>query len=131
VPGWSLLPTSDSPDVSGDYPGEMRFLAHSLDCEQLGFTYRRMLAGTGGKGSYGHHHHTQEEIYYVLSGPLLFKLGDAIVEAGPLTAIRIAPEVVRSVWNEGPEDAELIMCSTRTDDLRAETELVQDFWPAE
>ena len=45
-----------------------------------------MPAQTGGKGSYGHRHKTQEEIYFVASGMLQFKLGDDVLdlEAGTL-----------------------------------------------
>jgi mannose-6-phosphate isomerase-like protein (cupin superfamily) len=128
VPGWSVVHASEAPDVSGDYPGEMRFLTQSLDNEQVAFTYRRMTPQTGGKGSYGHRHRTQEEIYFVLSGTLEFKLGDEVLELGPLTAVRVAPEVVRSVWNEGPDDAELIICSAKAADIESEVDLVDDFW---
>jgi mannose-6-phosphate isomerase-like protein (cupin superfamily) len=85
---------------------------------------------TGGKGSYGHRHKTQEELYFVCTGRLQFKLDDEVVEAGPGTAVRVAPEVVRSVWNDGPDDAQLVIVSTRIEDLDADVELVQDFWPA-
>jgi hypothetical protein len=44
--------------------------------------------------------------------------------------VRIAPEVVRSVWNEGPDDAELVIASVRIDDPRGDTELAPDFWPS-
>ncbi len=44
--------------------------------------------------------------------------------------VRISPEVVRSVWNEGPDDAVLIMCSPRLENQEGEVELVQEFWPA-
>jgi hypothetical protein len=37
---------------------------------------------------------------------------------------------VRSVWNERPEEAELIIVSTRSDDPRDDVELVEGFWPA-
>jgi mannose-6-phosphate isomerase-like protein (cupin superfamily) len=129
--GWSILPASDGHDITGDYPGEMRFLTEGLGNEQVAFTYRRMTPETGGKGSYGHRHRTQEEIYFVISGKLQFKLDDEIVEVGPLTAVRIAPEVVRSLWNDGPEEAQLVICSTRTPDPRAEIEQVADFWPTD
>jgi hypothetical protein len=43
--------------------------------------------------------------------------------------VRVAPEVVRSVWNEGPEDAELVIVSGRIDDLGADVERVEGFWP--
>ncbi len=116
------------PDVLGDYPGEMRIRSSHIDAEQVALTYRRMPQNTGGKGSYGHFHRTQEEIYFVISGTLEFKLGDTVVEAKAGTAIRVAPEVVRSVWNAEPEDAELVIVSVRVDDPRGETERVDDFW---
>ncbi|HVE69342.1 MAG TPA: cupin domain-containing protein [Solirubrobacteraceae bacterium] len=109
----------------------MRFLSGALGTEQVAFTYRRMPAGTGSKGGYGHRHRTQEEIYFVVDGTLQFKLDDEIVDVGPLTAVRIAPSTVRGVWNEGPDDAHLVICSTRVEDLRAEGEIVEDFWPAD
>jgi len=33
------------------------------------------------------------------------------------------------VWNGGPEDAMLLIASTRIDDLEGDVELVEDFWP--
>ena len=88
-----------------------------------------MPAKTGGKGGYGHRHKTQEEIYFVVDGTLQFKLEDEIIDAGPGTAVRVAPEVVRSVWNEGPEDARLVIVSTKIDDLRDDGEMIEGFWP--
>ena len=86
---------------------------------------------TGSKGSYGHRHKEQEEIYFVVSGKLQFKLGDEIVEAGRGTAVRVSPEVVRGVWNDEPEDAELVIVSRKIDDPRADGEIVDDFWPGD
>ena len=43
--------------------------------------------------------------------------------------VRIAPHVVRSVWNEGPDDAVLIIASTRLEDVTEDVELIDDFWP--
>ena len=122
---------TEADDVLGEYPGEMRFLAGELGTEQVAFTYRRMAPQTGSKGSYGHRHRTQEEIYFVIDGTLQFKLDDEVIDVGPLTAVRIAPPTVRGVWNEGPDDVHLVICSTKVDDLRAEGEIVEDFWPAE
>ena len=120
------------PDAFGDaYPGEMRHFTGPLGCEQVAFTYRRMPQHTGGKGSYGHRHATQEEIYYVISGRLQFKLDDAVIELGPGTAVRVAPQVIRSVWNDERADAELVICSVRLDDPSSDVEGVPDFWPVE
>jgi mannose-6-phosphate isomerase-like protein (cupin superfamily) len=129
VSGYTVCQLEDVPDVLGDYPGEMRFFGRHLGTEQATFTHRRMPQHTGGKGGYGHRHKTQEELYFVLGGKLQFKLDDDVIEAGPGTAIRVAPEVVRSVWNDEPEDAELLIVSSRIEDVREDAEMVADFWP--
>jgi mannose-6-phosphate isomerase-like protein (cupin superfamily) len=127
---YTITQLEEIPDVLGDYPGEMRMSsAADLGNEQVSFTWRRMPPQTGGKGSYGHRHKTQEEIYFVASGTLQFKLEDEIVDVGAGGVVRVAPPVARSVWNEGPEDAVLIMCSPKTGDPMADVEQVEDFWP--
>jgi mannose-6-phosphate isomerase-like protein (cupin superfamily) len=126
---YTICKRTDVPDVLGDYPGEMRFFTGDLGAEQVALTYRRMPHNTGGKGSYGHRHKTQEEIYFVLSGKLQFKLEDEIVDVEAGSAVRVAPEVVRSVWNDRPEDAEIVICSIRVEDVLDDAETVADFWP--
>jgi mannose-6-phosphate isomerase-like protein (cupin superfamily) len=125
---YTLKALEEIPDVLGDYPGEMRMGSYGLDCEQVAFTWRRMPAQTGGKGSYGHRHKTQEELYFVASGTLQFKLEDEILDVPAGTLVRVAPEVARSVWNEGPDDAVLIMVSAKVDDPSGDVETVEDFW---
>ena len=128
--GYTIVALEDVPDAfGGQYPGEMRFFTGHLGSEQIAFTHRRMPPGSGGKGSYGHRHREQEEIYFVISGTLQFKLEDEVIDVGPGTAVRVAPDTVRSVWNDGPDDAELVMVSVRLDDPRADVSLVEDFWP--
>jgi mannose-6-phosphate isomerase-like protein (cupin superfamily) len=127
--GYTLCRLADVPDAfGGQYPGAMRFLADPLAAEQVAFTHRLMPPKTGGKGGYGHRHKTQEEIYFVISGTLQFKLEDKVVELDSGTGLRVAPHVARSMWNDGPGDAELVICSTRVEDPEAEGELVEDFW---
>ena len=126
---YTIMAAADVDDVLGDYPGEMRMFTEAIGAEQVAFTYRRMPAKTGGKGGYGHAHRTQEEVYFVMSGTLQFKLGDDIVDAGPLTCVRVAPATVRSVWNEGPDDAEVVICSVRLGDLSDEHTKHEGFWP--
>src|SRR5918992_2206142 len=127
---WTIRRLEEMPDVLGDYPGEMRMSAASdLGTEQVAFTWRRMPAKTGGKGSYGHRHKTQEEIYFVASGTLQFKLEDEVFDVAAGNLVRVAPQVPRSVWNDGPDDAILIMCSVKSEDPKGDVELVQDFWP--
>ena len=126
--GYSIVGREEAPDLMAEYPGfgEMRFFAQPADAEQVALTWRQMPPGTGGKGSYGHRHSEQEEIYFVLRGTLMFKLGDDIVEVGPHSAVRVAADVFRSVHNDGPDDAELVICSVRSDDA---AEMTPDFWP--
>lgn len=127
---YTILPATDVPDVLGDHPGEMRMFTEALGTEQVALTYRRMPVGAGGKGSYGHAHRTQEEVYFVISGTLRFKLGEELVDVGPLTAVRVPAATVRSVHNEGPDDVELVICSVRLADQEGEHELHEGFWPA-
>ena len=94
--GYAIKRLEEIPDVLGDYPGEMRMTAASdLGTEQVSFTWRRMPAQTGGKGSYGHRHKTQEEVYFVASGTVQFKLEDEIVDVSEGTVVRVAPIVAK------------------------------------
>ena len=131
--GYAIVGREEAPDLMADYPGygEMRFFAEPAGAEQVAFTWRQMPPGTGGKGSYGHRHTDQEEIYFVVNGTVQFKLGDEIVTVGPRTAVRVAPETYRSVHNDGPDEAELVICSVRSENAEAETEMTPDFWPAD
>jgi uncharacterized cupin superfamily protein len=126
---YTVISREDADDILGDYPGEMRMLTGPLGCEQVAISWRRMPAGSGGRGSYGHFHKTQEEILYVISGRLQAKLDDDEIELGPGQAVRIAPQCVRSVHNDGPEDAEIVLVSVRLDDARGDVDTVPDFWP--
>jgi len=65
----------------------------------------------------------------VIRGNLEFKLEDEVIEVGAGSAVRVAPSTVRSIWNDGPEDAELVIVSVRIDDGHGDAELVADFWP--
>lgn len=129
---YTKIQLEDAADVLGDYPGEMRFLAPALGAEQCAFTWRRMPPDTGGRGSYGHFHKTQEEIYFVVEGKLTLKIGDDEFEAPAGTAVRIPPDAVRSVHNDSNSDAILIMASPKLDgDAHAdEVDTVDGFWPA-
>jgi mannose-6-phosphate isomerase-like protein (cupin superfamily) len=116
-------------DFMAGYPGygEQRWYSDALGTEQVSFSWRRMPAGTGGRGSYGHAHPGQEEVYFVVSGTVTFKVGDDVFAAEPQTAVRIAGDAFRSVHNDTDEDAELLIFSTRL----AEPPFAQqdDFWP--
>ena len=112
-----------------NYPdyGEQRWYSDALATEQVSFSWRRMLPGTGGRGSYGHCHPGQEEVYFVISGTVTFKVGDDVFEAGPQSAVRIDGGAFRSVHNDTAEEAELLIFSTRL--AQPPLEKQDDFWP--
>ena len=127
---YTAIALTDAPDVLGDYPGEMRFLTGPLEAEQAALTYRRMPPGTGGRGSYGHRHKTQEELYLVVEGTLTFKVSDDVFEASPGTSVRVAPSAVRSVHNDSDSDVVLVIASKIADDYNGEVETEDGFWPS-
>jgi quercetin dioxygenase-like cupin family protein len=128
VAGYQVVKLEDVDDWLGDYPGEMRGITYAIGAEQVAITHRRMPQHTGSKGSYGHRHKTQEEIVLVLKGRLQFKLDDEILELAEREAIRIPPETVRGIWNDEPEDAEIVIVSKRIDDPMGDVVNVEDFW---
>lgn len=121
---------SDATDHMAAYPGygEMVSYKEALDAEQVTVTWRRMPPGTGGRGSYGHRHGTQEELYLVLAGTVTAKVGDDVFELGPGDAMRVAADAYRSIHNDGDADAELVICSVRDDGEGGD--LQDGFWPA-
>ena len=126
---YTIVKREDADDVLGDYPGEMRMLTGPLGAEQVALTWRRMPQHTGGKGGYGHRHRNQEELYLVLEGELQFKLGDDVIDVPAGCAVRVPASTWRSVWNDKPEDAELVICSVKAGPEDSEAELLENFWP--
>lgn len=125
---YTIAKIEDVKDILGDYPGDMKPLKNPLGTTQVALTYRHMPAKTGAKGSYGHRHHTQEEIIFVFAGKIQVKVDDDIVELGPKTAIRIAPGAAQGTWNEGPEDAEILLISNRMEP-EDQVDKIHNFWP--
>jgi mannose-6-phosphate isomerase-like protein (cupin superfamily) len=128
--GHSIASREQALDFMAEYPGygEQRWYSDALRTEQVSFSWRRMLPGTGGRGSYGHRHPGQEEVYFVVSGTVTFKVGDHIFEAGPQTAVRMTGEEFYSVHNDTDAESELVIFSTRLADPPLEK--LEGFWPA-
>jgi uncharacterized cupin superfamily protein len=127
--GYSIAGREDALDFMAQYPGygEQRWYSDALGTEQVSFSWRRMLPETGGRGSYGHRHPGQEEVYFVIAGTVTFKVGDDVFEAGPQTAVRMTGEEGYSLHNDTDAETELLIFSTRLAD--AQFEKVEDFWP--
>ena len=107
--------------------GEQRWYSDALGTEQVSFSWRRMEPGTGGRGSYGHRHPGQEEVYFVISGTVTFKIDDDVFEAGPQTAVRVGGDAYRSIHNDTAEVAQVLIFSARLADPPLER--TDDFWP--
>jgi mannose-6-phosphate isomerase-like protein (cupin superfamily) len=86
-----------------------------------------MPPGTGGRGSYGHRHPGQEEIYFVVSGRVTFKVGEDIFEVGPHAAVRMTGEEFYSLHNDSDTEVELVILSTRL--AEPSVQRLDGFWP--
>jgi mannose-6-phosphate isomerase-like protein (cupin superfamily) len=128
TPGYTVATAEQATDWMAAYPGFGQMLSYrdATASEQVAITWRSMPPGTGGRGSYGHRHPGQEEIYLVIGGKVTFKVGDDTFEAEPLTAVRVGGESFRSVHNDGADEATLVIVSIR--DPEATTENQPDFW---
>src|SRR3954447_8264893 len=125
---YTIKKLGEVPDVMGDYPGEMYMFADHLGTEQIAFSFRRMPPDTGGRGSYGHRHEKQDEVYYVISGTLTFKCEDDEFQVDGGTAVNVPAHVVRSVHNDTDEDVHIVIVSIKAED---EAQMTPDFWPNE
>ena len=128
---YAIKRLEEIPDVLGDYPGEMRMTAASdLGTEQVSFTWRRMPAADGRQGQLrAPAQDAGGDLLRRVRGRCCSSSRTRCSRSRPARVVRIAPQVVRSVWNEGPDDAVLIMCSIKSDDPEGDHETVPDFWP--
>lgn len=129
--GYKFVRREEAVDFMERYEGfgEMRWYTESLGAKQVSFSWRSMPPGTGGRGSYGHSHPGREEIYFMISGTVTFKVGAEVFEAGPKSAVLIDGAAYRSVHNDGEEDAELLILSLKGEDGMGPTEKQDEFWP--
>ena len=125
---YTVANREDAIDFMADYPeyGEQRWYTTAVAADEVSFSWRRMLPRTGGRGSYGHRHPGQEEVYFVISGTVTFKIDDDVFEARPQTAVRVAGDAFRSVHNDTDDEAELLIFSPRL--AEPPTEERDDFW---
>jgi mannose-6-phosphate isomerase-like protein (cupin superfamily) len=101
---------------------EARVAREDLGAERTGLTHFRLRPGR--RSPFSHRHREAEEVYVVLSGTGLVKLGDEIRPVRPLDAIRIAPAVPRA-FEAGPDGLELLAFGPHFD---ADGEPVDDAW---
>ena len=126
--GCSVAGREHALDFMAGYPGygEQRWYSDALATEQVSFSWRRMPPGTGGRGSYGHRHPGQEEVYFVISGTVTFEVGDDVFQARR-PAVRMTGADCYSVHNDTDHAAELVIFSPGLPD--APFEKLDGFWP--
>jgi quercetin dioxygenase-like cupin family protein len=127
---YSIVRADEAEDAyaDSDVPGEFRSLTDALGAEQLAVTLIRIPPHSDFEQGSGHRHGEIEEVYLVTKGTLTMRFGDEVetVEAG--SAVRVAPQTVRSHRNEGDEPVEIWAISRQSESDGGEK--VDDFWEA-
>jgi mannose-6-phosphate isomerase-like protein (cupin superfamily) len=120
----NLLEVEDS--VSGRVEGlEGRFARTRLDSRDLGVSHFRYAPNL--RGSTGHRHGQQEEVYIVAAGAGQVLLDGTVYELHQWDVVRVAPEVVRA-FAAGSEGLELIAVGGPKPE-GGDGEMLQVVWP--
>ncbi len=100
-----------------------RFAGSDLGCERIGLALEGVKPGR--RQAFGHRHEEDEEVYVVIEGGGRMRLGEDVIEVGPMDAIRVAPGVTRA-FEAGPDGLELLAFGTHHD---GDGEIDPGFWP--
>jgi len=103
---------------------EARVARTDLGAEQTGVTLFRLRPGR--RSPFTHRHARAEEVYVILAGAGKVKLGNTVLEVGPLDAVRVAPEIARA-FEAGPEGLEFLAIGPHHP---GDGEPVEDDWTA-
>jgi quercetin dioxygenase-like cupin family protein len=127
---YSIVDADQAEDAyaDSDVPGEFRSLTEALGAEQLGVTLIRIPPHSDFEQGSGHRHEEIEEVYLVTRGTLTMRFDEEVETVGPGSAVRVAPQTVRSHRNEGDEPVEMWAISPASDSDGGEK--VDDFWEA-
>lgn len=128
--GYTVIAADDVADVyaSTDVPGEFRPLTRALGSEQLAATLIRVPPHSDFEQGTGHRHEEIEELYLVTRGTLTMRFDDEVRRVPAGSAVRVAPDTVRSHRNEGDEPVEIWAVSRRLG--RRDATKIDDFWEA-
>jgi mannose-6-phosphate isomerase-like protein (cupin superfamily) len=128
--GYVVLSADDARDyyAGSDVPGEFRRLTDKLGAEQVALSLIRIPPHSDFEQSTGHSHSHIEEIYIITSGTLTMRFADEIVKVPAGSAVRVAPDTVRSHRNEEDEPVDLWAISIQSAEDKATK--IDDFWEA-
>jgi mannose-6-phosphate isomerase-like protein (cupin superfamily) len=99
-----------------------RFAGAELDCEGIGLALEGVKPNR--RQAFGHRHEQDEEVYVVIEGSGRMRLGDEVIEVGPMDAIRVAPGVMRS-FEADDDGLELLAFGTHHE---GDGEIDPGFW---
>jgi gentisate 1,2-dioxygenase len=123
--------TEDVDDMAGANGVEglaAHFATAALELQRSGLSYQRIEPGQ--RQPWGHRHKQQEEIYVVVAGSGVAKVGDEELELSRLDAIRVAPELARN-FEAGPDGMELVAFGaprSADDDAGSDSEMLPGWW---
>ena len=58
-----------------------------------------------------------EEVYYIAQGSCRFRIGEKVIDAHRNDAVRVPAHVMRSLYNEGPDDCWLLVMAAPIDEF--------------
>ncbi|PSP76389.1 cupin [Halobacteriales archaeon QS_1_68_20] len=100
--------TDDVDSVIDDEYGGMWFLRDALDAEAVGVTVMELEPGARGK-EHDHEHDEQEEVYVCVEGSVDVDCDGETVTLAEDDALRLSPDVTRTIRNDGDERAKLVL----------------------
>lgn len=125
-PGHTVLNLAEAEDMAAKFgygeTGQARFPTDDLDAGDTGVSLQELRPGA--RQAFAHHHHRAEEVYLVLHGSGRMKIGDEILDLGPMDAVRVGPEQTRA-FEAGPDGLQFLAFGPR---MRGDAELVRDWW---
>jgi mannose-6-phosphate isomerase-like protein (cupin superfamily) len=127
---YSIVKADQAEDAyaDSDVPGEFRSLTEALGAKQMAVTLIRIPPHSDFEQGSGHRHEEIEEVYLVTRGTLTMRFGEEIETVGAGSAVRVAPQTVRSHRNESDEPVEMWAISRQSESDGGEK--VDDFWEA-
>lgn len=127
---YSIVRAEEAEDAyaDSDVPGEFRSLTDALGAQQVAVTLIRIPPHSDFEQGSGHRHEEIEEVYLVTKGTLTMRFDEEIETVAAGSAVRVAPQTVRSHRNESDEAVEIWAISPQSEDDGGEK--VDDFWEA-
>jgi mannose-6-phosphate isomerase-like protein (cupin superfamily) len=123
----NLLDIEDMAPSHGLDGIESRFARRPLGMEKGGLSLFRMQPGF--RLPFGHTHSEQEEVYVVVEGSAVMKVGDDEVELSTWDALRVPAGVPRGL-EAGPDGGHVLAFGAPNTE-NADAEVLPDFWPAD